>query len=34
MDVPEDDALIFDVEVCMKEGPFPVIAVAVSPKAW
>ena len=34
VDVPEDDALIFDVEVCMKEGPFPVIAVAVSPKAW
>ncbi|PFX16645.1 DNA polymerase subunit gamma-1 [Stylophora pistillata] len=34
VDVPGDDALIFDVEVCMKEGPFPVIAVAVSPKAW
>lgn len=34
VDVPQEDALIFDVEVCMKEGPFPVIAVAASPAAW
>lgn len=34
VDVPQEDALIFDVEVCMNEGPFPVIAVAASPKAW
>lgn len=32
--VPQEDALIFDVEVCMNEGPFPVIAVAASPTAW
>ena len=34
VDVPQEDALIFDVEVCMNEGPFPVIAVAASPSAW
>ena len=34
VDVPQEDALIFDVEVCMNEGPFPVIAVAASPTAW
>lgn len=34
VDVPQEDALIFDVEVCISEGPFPVIAVAASPTAW
>ena len=34
VDVPQEDALIFDVEVCVNEGPFPVIAVAASPVAW
>lgn len=34
VDAPQEDALIFDVEVCMNEGPFPVIAVAASPTAW
>ena len=34
VDVPEEDALVFDVEVCVNEGPFPVIAVAASPTAW
>ncbi|KAI0208026.1 DNA polymerase subunit gamma-1 [Lamellibrachia satsuma] len=31
---PEDEALVFDVEVLMSEGNFPTLAVAVSPKAW
>lgn len=34
VDFPQEDALIFDVEVCVNEGPFPVIAVAASPTAW
>ena len=34
VDVPDEDALIFDVEVSVNEGPFPVIAVAASPTAW
>ena len=34
VDVPEEDALIFDVEVCINAGPFPVIAVAASSAAW
>lgn len=31
---PEEDAMIFDIETCVKEGPFPTLAVAVSPNAW
>ena len=34
VDVPGEDALVFDVEVCVNEGPFPVLAVAVSATAW
>lgn len=34
VDVPDEYALIFDVEVSVNEGPFPVIAVAASPTAW
>ena len=34
VEIPEEDALIFDVEVCINAGPFPVIAVAASPAAW
>lgn len=31
---PEEKAVVFDVEVCMKEGHCPTLAVAVSPNAW
>ena len=31
---PEDRCLVFDVEVCVKEGARPVLAVAASPDAW
>lgn len=31
---PDEQALVFDVEVCMEEGHCPTLAVAVSPSAW
>lgn len=31
---PEEDALVFDVEVCRSAGEAPTIATAVSPHAW
>ena len=31
---PEDDVLVFDVEVCMQAGNVPILATAVSKKAW
>ena len=31
---PEDKAIVFDVEVCVTEGPFATMATAVSSKAW
>lgn len=34
VDYPLEDGLIFDVEVCMKHGPLPTLATAVSDKAW
>lgn len=34
VDFPEENALVFDVEVCMAEGHCPTLAVAVSPNAW
>ena len=34
VDCPEDDALVFDVEVCVSESPQPVLATAVSEKCW
>lgn len=34
VDHPLEDALFFDVEVCMKEGPLPTMATAVSSEAW
>ncbi|XP_026669505.1 DNA polymerase subunit gamma-1, mitochondrial isoform X2 [Ceratina calcarata] len=34
VDHPLEDAVIFDVEVCMKEGPLPTLATAVSNRAW
>lgn len=34
VEVPCDDALVFDVESCVPEGQRPILAVAVSPKAW
>ncbi|XP_076235782.1 DNA polymerase gamma, catalytic subunit tam [Calliopsis andreniformis] len=34
VDYPLENAIIFDVEVCMKEGPLPTLATAVTNKAW
>ncbi|XP_011880000.1 PREDICTED: DNA polymerase subunit gamma-1, mitochondrial [Vollenhovia emeryi] len=34
VDYPLEDGVIFDVEVCMKQGPLPTLATAVSGKAW
>lgn len=31
---PDEDALVFDVEVCVTEGQCPTLAVAVSPTNW
>ena len=32
--VPDEDVLIFDVEVCMSIGDIPVLATAASKSAW
>ncbi|XP_023378731.1 DNA polymerase subunit gamma-1 isoform X2 [Pteropus vampyrus] len=32
--IPEEPALVFDVEVCLAEGTCPTLAVAISPSAW
>ncbi|XP_076760143.1 DNA polymerase gamma, catalytic subunit tam [Xylocopa sonorina] len=34
VDHPLEDAIIFDVEVCMKEGHLPTLATAVTDQAW
>lgn len=34
VDYPLEDGLIFDVEVCVREGALPTLATAVSNKAW
>ncbi|XP_012523768.1 DNA polymerase subunit gamma-1, mitochondrial [Monomorium pharaonis] len=34
VDYPLEDGVIFDIEVCMKQGPLPTLATAVSNKAW
>lgn len=34
VDYPPDDCLVFDVEVCMRDGDYPTMATAVSKKAW
>lgn len=34
VDFPDEDAIVFDVEVCVKEGENPVLATAVSNSAW
>jgi len=34
VDYPLEDGVIFDVEVCMQQGPLPTLATAVSNKAW
>ncbi|CAL7936950.1 unnamed protein product [Xylocopa violacea] len=34
VDHPLEDAIIFDVEVCVKEGPLPTLATAVTNRAW
>ena len=31
---PDDDVLVFDVEVCVPDGPRPVLACAASATAW
>lgn len=31
---PNDDVLVFDVEICVPDGPGPVLACAASPTAW
>ncbi len=31
---PGDDALVLDVETCVREGQRPTLAIAVSPHAW
>nr|SVE74012.1 EOG090X00SQ [Daphnia barbata] len=34
VDFPDEDAYVFDVEVCVKEGHLPTLATAVSKKHW
>ncbi|XP_014216683.1 DNA polymerase subunit gamma-1, mitochondrial [Copidosoma floridanum] len=34
VEFPLENGLVFDVEVCVKDGPLPVLATAVSPFAW
>lgn len=34
VDYPLEDGIVFDVEVCMKEGPLPTLACAVTKDAW
>ncbi|XP_077988587.1 DNA polymerase subunit gamma-1-like [Glandiceps talaboti] len=34
VDFPDEQALVFDVEVCLSEGNFPTLAVAASPNTW
>ncbi|XP_014296210.1 DNA polymerase subunit gamma-1, mitochondrial [Microplitis demolitor] len=34
VDYPLEEGIIFDVEVCMKEGPLPTLATAVTADAW
>ena len=34
VDYPDSDALVFDAEVCVSEGPLPTMATAVSPTCW
>ncbi|XP_078047794.1 DNA polymerase gamma, catalytic subunit tam [Augochlora pura] len=34
VDYPLEDGMVFDIEICMKEGPLPTIATAVTNKAW
>lgn len=34
VDYPDETSLVFDVEVCMKEGHFPTLATAASGECW
>ncbi|KAF7988145.1 hypothetical protein HCN44_007639 [Aphidius gifuensis] len=34
VDYPLEEAMIFDVEVCVKDGPLPTLATAVTNSAW
>lgn len=34
VDFPQENALVFDVEVCITEGQCPTLAVALSPTNW
>ncbi len=31
---PEEELLFFDIENCVREGPWPTLAAALSPNAW
>ena len=32
--IPNEEILVFDVETCVQEGPWPIMATALSPTAW
>lgn len=34
VEFPRENGMVFDVEICLKEGPLPVMATAVSRSAW
>ena len=34
VDFPEEDGLVFDIEVLVREGHFPTMATALSHKHW
>ncbi|XP_017304856.1 DNA polymerase subunit gamma-1-like, partial [Diaphorina citri] len=34
VEYPQEDAYVFDVEVCVQEGNMPTMATAVSTEAW
>ena len=34
VECPDDDVIVFDVEICMNESELPVMATAASPNAW
>jgi hypothetical protein len=34
VECPEEDILVFDVEILVKEGHYPTLATALSPTNW
>lgn len=34
VECPDDDVIVFDVEICMNESELPIMATAASPNAW